>query len=791
MHEKVLYLSRKYCDIFVFYKTCSNKGDGLKMNATCSRQGNKRKFFALVLCIVLVFSLIGGMTITSASSGTIAQDTERTVTLPCGYANLGSGINQFSYDSGQSTILYGKQTVGWTMFRDDNIYADNGTPGAFIKYKFQGSHVELNAERSRSCGTVDISILDENDQPVGSKTEVDLYANQSSTYQKVYEQTFAQEGVYTILIKITDKVNPNNSPKEVIGGQTLPKYWTVNIAGISILTTAPEPTPTPVPTPTPTLRPLPTPTDHPITKRQFRVATTNVKIRQGTIDHNLPEIIKLVDKASTCNPDIIVLSESIYTRGTSTLSETVPGPYFDAMEAKAKQYNCYIAFNVNELRGDKSYNTDFLLDRNGILVGKYDKVKVPAAEISSGLSPGNTFPVFKTEFGYLGMEVCWDIDPINNAEVTTNLVANGAEAILVSSVGDYTYSAAAQAAQFGKWFVVAGQDKYQLDSYHASAIINPSGVEVAGITDQSSILNYYNSETDGSYAFYDINLGDEIPTPIPTPTQTPVPTPTPTPTKAPTPASTRTPTPTLTPTPTPTQTPTLTPTPTQTPTPTLTPLPTSTFTPTPTPIVVPSFTDIDGTWAAEYIINLAGKRIVSGYETSPGVFEFRPSLPIQRQEFAKIITVAFDIYNPSSTSTFSDCPAGAWFTPYVGSLQNEGITNGMGKGKFGVGRNVSRQDTATMLSRAMVKYQSAILPTSDQADAILAAFPDGNTIASYAKIPSAYCVDAKLIDAIYAFYNSVNLLEASVPDNGSYFLPKENMTRAEMSKVFSLALTDK
>lgn len=143
--------------------------------------------------------------------------------------------------------MYGQQTIGWKLFSTGNIYTDNGAPGAYVKYKFQGSYVSLSAERSRTCGIAAISILDENDAIVVAESEVDLYANQNSAFQKVYEKTLPSEKVYSILIKITNKFNPNNSPQNLVGGIYVPQCWTINIAGISILTTAATPTPCSVP----------------------------------------------------------------------------------------------------------------------------------------------------------------------------------------------------------------------------------------------------------------------------------------------------------------------------------------------------------------------------------------------------------------------------------------------------------------------------------------------------------------------------------------------------------------
>jgi exo-beta-1,3-glucanase (GH17 family) len=190
------------------------------------------------------------------------------------------------------------------------------------------------------------------------------------------------------------------------------------------------------------------------------------------------------------------------------------------------------------------------------------------------------------------------------------------------------------------------------------------------------------------------------------------------------------------------------------------------------------FSDISGHWAKSYITDLLGKGIVNGYQVAPDVFEFRPNNPIQRQEFAKILTVAYGVYNTLATSTFSDCPSGSWFTPYVGSLEAEGLTTGLGDEKFGVGYNMSRQDTAVMLSRAMIKYQAVILPSPEEALTAVSIFSDTANIAEYAKQSVAFFVQAGIVKG-YETYIGSGVFE---------FRPKENIMRAEISKIISMAL---
>ena len=61
-----------------------------------------------------------------------------------------------------------------------------------------------------------------------------------------------------------------------------------------------------------------------------------------------------------------------------------------------------------EREGTAIYNTAVLIDRDGLLVGKYRKVNLPYDEFEDGITPGSDYPVFQTDFGKVGMMICWD-----------------------------------------------------------------------------------------------------------------------------------------------------------------------------------------------------------------------------------------------------------------------------------------------------------------------------------------------------------------------------------------------
>jgi predicted amidohydrolase len=42
-------------------------------------------------------------------------------------------------------------------------------------------------------------------------------------------------------------------------------------------------------------------------------------------------------------------------------------------------------------------------------MGKYHKVYLPREEIEGGLTSGSAYPVFRTDFGKVGLMICWDV----------------------------------------------------------------------------------------------------------------------------------------------------------------------------------------------------------------------------------------------------------------------------------------------------------------------------------------------------------------------------------------------
>lgn len=168
------------------------------------------------------------------------------------------------------------------------------------------------------------------------------------------------------------------------------------------------------------------------------------------------------------------------------------------------------------------------------------------------------------------------------------------------------------------------------------------------------------------------------------------------------------------------------------------------------------FNDISSVkWAAEAISELYLKGIVNG----TGNGDFSPNDFVTREQFAKMIVLALDIYDDDAECVFEDAQ-NEWYTRYIASLNKCDIVNGIGDNLFGIGQNISRQDMAVMIYNAFKysKYEFASEKTS---------FGDFDSIADYARDAVAYLAADGVLNGM---------------DDGN-FMPLDNATRAEAAVV--------
>ena len=170
------------------------------------------------------------------------------------------------------------------------------------------------------------------------------------------------------------------------------------------------------------------------------------------------------------------------------------------------------------------------------------------------------------------------------------------------------------------------------------------------------------------------------------------------------------------------------------------------------------FDDLDSVeWAREPICKLAEMGVLRGKEYRL----FYPNDNITREEFVKMLTVAYKLNIENKTAKFTDVNADDWFMPYVAAALENGIVNGVSDDMFGAGQNITRQDLAVMAYNAALK-NGVEFNTED-----VQKFSDDDKISDYAKT------------AVYALKSQdiVNGID------GKNFAPQDTATRAEAAKI--------
>lgn len=154
--------------------------------------------------------------------------------------------------------------------------------------------------------------------------------------------------------------------------------------------------------------------------RYARVVTIALQHRGGpTVEENRRRVCALMEQAVAEKPDVVVLPETFTLMGVSyesvaEVAEPIPGPTTDLMADYARKYHTYVICPLIGIHGTKFHNDAVLLDRSGDIVGVYSKVHpvVQGAEFTNlelGVTPGEAASVFETDFGRIGIQICFDI----------------------------------------------------------------------------------------------------------------------------------------------------------------------------------------------------------------------------------------------------------------------------------------------------------------------------------------------------------------------------------------------
>ncbi len=166
----------------------------------------------------------------------------------------------------------------------------------------------------------------------------------------------------------------------------------------------------------------------------------------------LAKIADLVDREGAKGTDIIVLPETC--RGQNDKSqETLDGPTISAMAHLARKHRTYIVCPIDRKDGTLRFNSAVLLDRQGQVVCVYDKF-YPVWQVeclaNPPVHPGESVRVYSTDFGRIGLAICFDV---NWTPLWRQMANQGAELVIWPSAYSAGRSLQARAIQYNYYIV--------------------------------------------------------------------------------------------------------------------------------------------------------------------------------------------------------------------------------------------------------------------------------------------------------------------------------------------------
>lgn len=148
-------------------------------------------------------------------------------------------------------------------------------------------------------------------------------------------------------------------------------------------------------------------------------------------------------------PDLVMLGEMFCCPYETSLfppyAEDEGGPVWSRLSSLAREHGIYLAAGSVPERDEagKVYNTAYVFDRDGRQIAKHRKVHMFDIQVEGGqhfresetLTPGDACTVFDTEFGKIGLCICFDF---RFPELARRMVLEGARLILVPAAFNMT-----------------------------------------------------------------------------------------------------------------------------------------------------------------------------------------------------------------------------------------------------------------------------------------------------------------------------------------------------------------
>lgn len=170
---------------------------------------------------------------------------------------------------------------------------------------------------------------------------------------------------------------------------------------------------------------------------KVKAAAIQLDVKVGDVETNISKAISWVDNAAEEKVQLICFPEYFSTGYPSAkFAEPIPGSTTERLARKAEEHKMFIVAGsiVEKGKNGKLYSTVPLIGPNGEVVGIFRKIHLLDAlyavqdEKGCGMTRGESYPVFETSIGIIGMLAGSDTD---TPEPSRIMALKGADIIVV------------------------------------------------------------------------------------------------------------------------------------------------------------------------------------------------------------------------------------------------------------------------------------------------------------------------------------------------------------------------
>ena len=244
---------------------------------------------------------------------------------------------------------------------------------------------------------------------------------------------------------------------------------------------------------------------------KMKLALVQFQSVLGDVDASLARALPMIDEAAAAGANMVVFPE-LFSTGyhlptvgprMTELAEPIDGPTVRALQQAARKNGVYLVAPIallHDLSG-VPFNSAVFIGPDGGVLGSFDKVHLWALE-RFYFRAGHEFPVFETEFGKVGIMICYDM---GFPEAARSLALKGAELIVcpsawcVEDADVWEINAPARALEntvflgaVNRW----GHEGDDLYMHGASMVCGPRGNVIARLEDEAEGILYADIDFD-------------------------------------------------------------------------------------------------------------------------------------------------------------------------------------------------------------------------------------------------------------------------------------------------------